>query len=74
MGDDFDYKKAFESLDYAALKEDIKCWMTDPKSGGRRIMAITGRFSFAWHGTARGLTGIQDGRGGAEPEPSVLHH
>ena len=24
MGADFDYKKAFESLDYAALKEDIK--------------------------------------------------
>ena len=29
MGEDFDYKKEFESLDYASLKADINQLMTD---------------------------------------------
>src|SRR5918999_1435019 len=29
MGDDFDYAKAFEGIDYAALKADLTALMTD---------------------------------------------
>ena len=35
MGEDFDYKKEFESLDFAALKKDLAGLMTDSQDWWR---------------------------------------
>ena len=65
LGDDFDYARAFNALDYDALKQDIKAlltssvawWPSDYGNYGPQMVRM------AWHdaGTYR----IADGRGGA---------
>ena len=65
LGDDFDYAAAFEGLDYAALKQDIKTfltssvawWPSDYGNYGPQMIRM------AWH--AAGTYRIADGRGGA---------
>ncbi|MCR6640600.1 MAG: catalase/peroxidase HPI [Sporocytophaga sp.] len=64
MGDDFDYKQAFNSLDYAALKNDIRevlttsqdWWPADYGNYGPLFIRM------AWHSAGTYRTG--DGRGG----------
>jgi catalase-peroxidase len=65
MDPDFDYKKAFESLDYEALKKDLNDLLTDsqdwwPADYGN----YAGLFiRMAWHSAGTYRTG--DGRGGS---------
>jgi len=65
MGEDFDYKKEFESLDYAALKEDINRVMTHSQDWWPADYGHYGPFfiRMAWH--SAGTYRIADGRGGA---------
>lgn len=65
LGLDFDYKKAFESLDYKALKEDLKALMTDSQDWWPADYGHYGPFfiRMTWH--AAGTYRIGDGRGGA---------
>lgn len=65
LGADFDYAAAFEKIDYAALKRDIKAflttsvawWPSDYGNYGPQMIRM------AWH--AAGTYRIADGRGGA---------
>ena len=65
LGADFDYAAAFETIDYAALKQDIKTflttsvawWPSDYGNYGPQMIRM------AWH--AAGTYRISDGRGGA---------
>ena len=65
LGDDFDYPQAFNAIDYAALKQDIKAlltssvawWPSDYGNYGPQMIRM------AWH--AAGTYRIADGRGGA---------
>ncbi|NEU12717.1 catalase/peroxidase HPI [Methylobacterium sp. BTF04] len=65
LGADFDYKAAFEQIDLAALKQDIKSflttsvawWPSDYGNYGPQMIRM------AWH--AAGTYRIADGRGGA---------
>ncbi len=65
LGADFDYAAAFETIDYAALKQDIKAflttsvawWPSDYGNYGPQMIRM------AWH--AAGTYRISDGRGGA---------
>ena len=65
LGEDFDYAAAFEAIDYAALKQDIKTfltssvawWPSDYGNYGPQMIRM------AWH--AAGTYRIADGRGGA---------
>jgi len=65
LGDDFDYAAAFNSIDFAALKRDIKTfltssvawWPSDYGNYGPQMIRM------AWH--AAGTYRIADGRGGA---------
>ncbi len=65
LGADFDYAAAFETIDYAALKQDIKAflttsvawWPSDYGNYGPQMIRM------AWH--AAGTYRIADGRGGA---------
>ena len=65
LGDDFDYAEAFDKIDYAALKQDIKAflttsvawWPSDYGNYGPQMIRM------AWH--AAGTYRISDGRGGA---------
>ncbi|EOU9535616.1 catalase/peroxidase HPI [Cronobacter dublinensis] len=65
LGEDFNYRKAFSELDYAALKGDLKALLTDsqpwwPADWG----SYTGLFiRMAWH--SAGTYRSADGRGGA---------
>jgi catalase-peroxidase len=65
LGEGFDYRAAFRSLDYAALKADLKALMTDsqdwwPADWG----SYAGLFiRMAWH--SAGTYRMVDGRGGA---------
>ena len=65
LGKDFNYAKAFNSIDYAALKEDIRKVLTDSKDWWPADHGHYGGFfiRLSWHaaGTYRAL----DGRGGA---------
>ena len=65
MGEDFDYAKAFEALDYQALKDDLTALMTDSKSWWPADYGHYGPFMIrmAWH--AAGTYRVTDGRGGA---------
>jgi catalase-peroxidase len=65
LGVEFDYKAEFEKLDFAALKQDIKTflttsvpwWPSDYNNYGPQMIRM------AWH--AAGTYRIADGRGGA---------
>ncbi|WP_137181547.1 catalase/peroxidase HPI [Roseomonas sp. AR75] len=65
MGDDFDYAKAFLSLDYAAVKRDLHALMTDSQPWWPADYGHYGPFfiRMAWHSAGTYRTG--DGRGGA---------
>ncbi len=65
MDDDFDYAAAFGSLDYDALKADLRALMTDSQDWWPADYGHYGPLfiRMAWH--AAGTYRIQDGRGGA---------
>ena len=65
MGDEFDYGKAFNTIDYAALKQDLTALMTDSKSWWPADYGHYGPFfiRMAWHSAGTYRTG--DGRGGS---------
>ena len=64
MGEDFDYAKEFQSLDYAALKKDLAALMTDSQAWWPADFGHYGPFfvRMAWH--SAGTYRIHDGRGG----------
>jgi catalase-peroxidase len=65
MGDDFDYAKAFKSLNYKALKKDLTALMTDSQPWWPADYGHYGPFliRMAWHAAGTYRTG--DGRGGS---------
>jgi len=65
MGADFNYKQAFASIDYTALKADLAKLMTDNQSWWPADYGHYGPFfiRMAWH--SAGTYRISDGRGGA---------
>jgi catalase-peroxidase len=65
FGDDFDYPREFESLDYQAVKRDLTALMTDSQPWWPADYGHYGPFfiRMAWHSAGTYRTG--DGRGGA---------
>jgi len=65
MGEDFDYTKAFNSIDFAALKQDVIDLMTDSQDWWPADYGHYGGFMIrmAWH--SAGTYRVGDGRGGA---------
>ncbi|MBA2350567.1 MAG: catalase/peroxidase HPI [Burkholderiales bacterium] len=65
MGADFDYRKAFQSLDLAAVKKDLHALMTDSQDWWPADFGHYGPLfvRMAWH--SAGTYRIGDGRGGA---------
>lgn len=65
MDPDFDYKTAFEALDYQSLKQDLFDLMTDSQPWWPADYGHYGPFfiRMAWH--AAGTYRVGDGRGGA---------
>jgi catalase-peroxidase len=65
MGEDFDYREAFNSLDYEALKQDLRDLMTDSQDWWPADYGHYGGFfiRMAWHSAGTYRTG--DGRGGS---------
>ena len=65
MGEDFDYSREFESIDYQALKRDLTALMTDSQPWWPADYGHYGPFfiRMAWHSAGTYRTG--DGRGGA---------
>ena len=65
MGKDFDYAKAFKSLDLSALKRDLRALMTDSQEWWPADFGHYGPLfiRMAWH--SAGTYRIGDGRGGA---------
>jgi catalase-peroxidase len=66
LGTDFDYAKAFASLDLAAVKQDIKKVLTTSQDWWPADYGNYGPFfiRMAWHGA--GTYRVNDGRGGAD--------
>jgi catalase-peroxidase len=64
MGKDFDYRKEFKSLDYAALKRDLAALMTESQDWWPADFGHYGGLfiRMAWH--SAGTYRIGDGRGG----------
>lgn len=64
LGEEFNYKKEFESLDYNALKKDIESALTDSKDWWPADFGNYGGLfiRMAWHSAGTYRTG--DGRGG----------
>jgi catalase-peroxidase len=64
MGEDFNYRNAFKSLDLAALKKDLAALMTDSQDWWPADFGHYGPLfiRMAWHSTGTYRTG--DGRGG----------
>jgi catalase-peroxidase len=64
MGEDFDYRKEFNSLDFAALKKDLAALMTDSQDWWPADFGHYGGLfiRMAWH--SAGTYRIGDGRGG----------
>ena len=65
MGDDFDYAQAFNSVNYAELKQDVIDLMTDSQDWWPADYGHYGPFMIrmAWH--SAGTYRVGDGRGGA---------
>ncbi|MCC1483632.1 catalase/peroxidase HPI [Winogradskyella immobilis] len=65
MGDDFDYAKAFNSVDFTELKKDVIALMTDSQDWWPADYGHYGGFMIrmAWH--SAGTYRVGDGRGGA---------
>ncbi len=65
MDEDFNYAKAFKSLDYDQLKKDLYALMTDSKEWWPADYGHYGGLfiRMAWH--SAGTYRVQDGRGGA---------
>lgn len=65
MCENFDYRKEFQSLDYAALKKDIRALMTQSQDWWPADFGHYGPFfiRMAWHSAGTYRTG--DGRGGS---------
>ena len=65
LGNGFDYSKEFQSLDYAALKKDIRALMTESQEWWPADFGHYGPFfiRMAWHSAGTYRTG--DGRGGS---------
>ncbi|MGE0622091.1 MAG: catalase/peroxidase HPI [Pseudomonadales bacterium] len=65
-GDDFDYAKAFNSVDMAALKQDIEAVLTNSQDWWPADWGHYGglMIRMAWH--SAGTYRIHDGRGGAD--------
>ncbi len=65
MGEDFDYAKAFNSADFALLKQDVIKLMTDSQDWWPADYGHYGGFMIrmAWH--SAGTYRVGDGRGGA---------
>ncbi|KAK7718898.1 hypothetical protein SLS57_006008 [Botryosphaeria dothidea] len=64
LGPDFDYTKAFQKLDYFALKDDLKKLMTDSQDWWPADFGHYGGLfiRMSWH--AAGTYRVYDGRGG----------
>jgi catalase-peroxidase len=65
MGADFDYRQAFQTIDFAALKKDLAALMTDSQDWWPADWGHYGGLfiRMAWH--SAGTYRIADGRGGA---------